>query len=312
MILSPYAAKKTKTRYLTIQRDIDAIHGNKYLYHKVILRRMGEKVLIVCPKHGAFSQHMSAHLSGKGCSMCGKEEAAKAKTKSSEYYIDKADKIHGGIYKYFKDEITKSSSNTRIVCPVHGEFIMSMSRHIDSKQGCPRCGREKSDISTRLTTADFIAKSRITHGNRYDYSDTIYVKQVEKVSIRCVEHGVFKQYPNAHYFHGTGCPVCSAIGAFDLESSAFVYAIKFNSNNVYKVGITNDLKKRLYHYRDFSIVASRIFNSGKDAKTMEFSILKSLKEYKYNGTRFIERGFTELLVGDMVGDKITNILHKGL
>lgn len=60
----------------------------------------------------------------------------------------------------------------------------------------------------RLSTADFIAKARVKHGDKYDYSKTVYINQTTDVIIICPEHGEFKQRPNNHYM-GAGCPICS-------------------------------------------------------------------------------------------------------
>jgi hypothetical protein len=68
-------------------------------------------------------------------------------------------------------------------------------------------------MSKRLTTEEFIKKAILVHGNKYDYSDTVYVTTRIKVSIRCPEHGVFEQTPNSHLL-GSGCPQC-----VDLQNS---------------------------------------------------------------------------------------------
>lgn len=60
----------------------------------------------------------------------------------------------------------------------------------------------------KLTTEDFIKKAKAVHGNKYDYSKTVYVNQKTDVIITCPLHGDFKQRPNNHYM-GAGCPVCS-------------------------------------------------------------------------------------------------------
>lgn len=59
-----------------------------------------------------------------------------------------------------------------------------------------------------MTTAEFIAKAKLKHGDRYDYSKTEYVNQITDVIIICKEHGEFLQRPNNHYM-GAGCPACS-------------------------------------------------------------------------------------------------------
>jgi hypothetical protein len=56
-------------------------------------------------------------------------------------------------------------------------------------------------------TKYFKDKAGMIHGGKYDYSESVYVSKKIKVSIRCKEHGVFHQTPEAHYTRG--CPDCS-------------------------------------------------------------------------------------------------------
>jgi very-short-patch-repair endonuclease/muramidase (phage lysozyme) len=46
------------------------IHGNKYDYSKVIYVKTNEKVIIICKKHGTFTQTPANHLQGIGCPFC--------------------------------------------------------------------------------------------------------------------------------------------------------------------------------------------------------------------------------------------------
>lgn len=59
-----------------------------------------------------------------------------------------------------------------------------------------------------MTTEEFIAKAKVTHGDKYDYSKTVYVNPKTKVCITCPEHGDFWQAPYNH-LKGFGCAKCS-------------------------------------------------------------------------------------------------------
>lgn len=63
-------------------------------------------------------------------------------------------------------------------------------------------------MSKRYTTEEFIAKAKVVHGNKYDYSRVVYVDSVTPVTIVCPEHGEFKQQPAMHLSR-TGCPECA-------------------------------------------------------------------------------------------------------
>lgn len=62
-------------------------------------------------------------------------------------------------------------------------------------------------MSKKVTTEDFIKRAKGVHGDKYDYSKTIYVNNRTKVYIICSEHGKFYQTPSAH-LSGSGCKKC--------------------------------------------------------------------------------------------------------
>lgn len=62
---------KQKTTDEFIQQSIE-VHGDLYDYSKVIYQRSIDKVILICPDHGEFSQTPSGHLAGRGCSECGR------------------------------------------------------------------------------------------------------------------------------------------------------------------------------------------------------------------------------------------------
>ncbi|MEM9403215.1 MAG: hypothetical protein AAGA44_12105 [Pseudomonadota bacterium] len=63
-------------------------------------------------------------------------------------------------------------------------------------------------MAKRLTTEEFIAKARSTHGEKYDYTGVVYESSAKKVEIVCPKHGPFFQTPNKHLM-GRSCPACA-------------------------------------------------------------------------------------------------------
>ena len=59
----------------------------------------------------------------------------------------------------------------------------------------------------KFTTESWISLAKDIHDNKYDYSDTIFTKQINKVKINCLEHGEFFQRAADHLL-GRGCPYC--------------------------------------------------------------------------------------------------------
>lgn len=63
----------------------------------------------------------------------------------------------------------------------------------------------------KITTEDFISRAMSVHGDKYDYSKSIYISAKEKVTIVCKEHGVeFYQSPTNHLIGKVGCNKCEA------------------------------------------------------------------------------------------------------
>lgn len=67
------------------------IHNNKFDYSKVIFTNCYNKITIICPKHGEFSQRARAHLDKQGCPTCresqGEKEISKILEKLNLKYI---------------------------------------------------------------------------------------------------------------------------------------------------------------------------------------------------------------------------------
>jgi very-short-patch-repair endonuclease len=74
------------------------------------------------------------------------------------------------------------------------------------------------------TTDEFIKDSKRIHGDKYDYSKTVYKHNKDKVIIICKKHGEFLQKPNAHLSARQGCPYCH-------ESHGETKVRKFLENN---------------------------------------------------------------------------------
>ena len=63
-------------------------------------------------------------------------------------------------------------------------------------------------MGKKFTLDNFITRSKLVHGEKYDYSEVKFVNSQIKVCIICPEHGKFWQIPERHYGRGDGCPIC--------------------------------------------------------------------------------------------------------
>ena len=173
------------------------VHGDRYDYSEVIYRKNDNKIIIICKEHGEFEQTPNSHKSGGGCPECGG-----SKKQTTDIFIEKSFEVHGNKYDYSKVDYVRDTDKVTIICKEHGEFEQKPNKH-KSGHGCPVCN------SGVKTTEQFIDKVFGVHGNKYDYSEVVYISAKSKVDIICKEHGKFRQTPDIHY-KGNGCPHCSS------------------------------------------------------------------------------------------------------
>jgi superfamily II DNA or RNA helicase len=171
------------------------IHGKKYDYSLVEYINNKTKVKIICPTHGEFEQLPSNHKKGVNCPKC------TGSFMDTQYFIEKANLVHDNKYNYSLVEYSGKEGKVKIICPEHGIFEQTSGSHLNGS-GCQKCGKQFMD------TEYFIEKAKLVHGDKYDYSDVIYVSAIKPVKLKCLENNhFFEQSPNSH-LNGTGCPKC--------------------------------------------------------------------------------------------------------
>lgn len=128
---------------------------------------------------------------------------------TTEEFIDRSRQIFGDFYDYTKTDLSNKDEKNRvcIICLIHGEFMQRPYSHLKGC-GCYKCGKIKTAETQSFNTEYFIRKAKQIHGDKYDYSETIYTKSTEKVDIICPKHGKFKQMAYSH-LNGHGCHKCS-------------------------------------------------------------------------------------------------------
>lgn len=183
---------------------VKKIHGDKFDYSKVEYTKSKNKVIIICKVHGEFEQVANSHIIGKGCAKCSNI------INSFDDFTLISNKIHNNKYEYIN--YINSTTKLNIKCKEHGIFEQMPYSHI-AGNGCPSCSNNK-----KLTNEKFIEKSRKLHGDKYDYSNSIYTNAHNKVIIICPEHGSFKQSAREHYTK-SGCPNCKkSIGELKIKN----------------------------------------------------------------------------------------------
>ena len=173
-------------------------HQHKYDYSKVDYVNNSTKVCIICPIHGEFWQTPGNHMSGQSCPKC----CGRGYTK--EEMVQRFKNVHGDKYDYSKVEFVRTDRKVCIICPIHGEFWQEPRLHLKG-MGCRYCAGKD------MTNDEFIRRSQLVHGDKYDYSKVDYVNNSTKVCIICPIHGEFWQTPGNHINGKNGCPKCGYI-----------------------------------------------------------------------------------------------------
>lgn len=192
------AKKITKEQFIERAKKI---HGDKYDYSKVEYINSYTKVCIICLEHGEFWQVPKDHLLGKGCRICNG-----TKKLTTKQFIEKAKSVHGNKYDYSKVTYVNRNTKVCIICSKHGEFWQYPHLHLKGNI-CQKCCYDEISLRKKKTLSDFIKKSKMVHGDKYDYSRSEYKGTHTKICIICPKHGEFWQEPDAH-IHNQGCPKC--------------------------------------------------------------------------------------------------------
>lgn len=209
-------------------------------------------------------------------------------------FIERAAEIHSGKYDYSTTVYSTTYQKIAIGCPVHGTFIQVAKDHLNG-YGCPACGG-----TGKKTTTEFIEKSQLVHGDKYDYTLVDLKSMNKKVKIICPDHGEFNQRPADHAV-GVGCPTCSlyARGRYsdkyfedhpgDAASPAVLYVVNVN-DKFCKVGITkHDVMKRFANKNviPVNVVHTTLYA----AYALEQRLLEQYKDKRYMAVGLSSRDF---------------------
>jgi hypothetical protein len=206
-----------------------SIHGGRYSYSDIpdLVNSSRTKITVRCPEHNLFNQTAYLHLKGHGCGRCARKVKAvenigiiQGLNLTTAEFVHRSSSIHENKYSYEKSVYKSQKDKVIVSCPAHGDFLTNPANHMRG-HGCAKCyhaGRKVLPFTPEpsfrrghhfnaISTFEFIKRSRERHGDRYEYTNTQYVRQSAKVEIVCSLHGPFWQRPSHHY-NGFGCRRC--------------------------------------------------------------------------------------------------------
>ena len=147
------------------------------LYELVEFKNYME-VTVKCKKCGFLRTTNANNIYRYGCPKCGQERTHEVQKITQKEFIDRANKVHNYKYNYDKVEYINYTTPVIINCPEHGDFAQNPGKHL-AGQGCPKCaGKNK-------TTEEIIEEAKKVHGDKYNYSKTVYTGMKNPITIIC-------------------------------------------------------------------------------------------------------------------------------
>lgn len=179
------------------------VHGSRYDYSKVVYKDANTPVTIICQVHGEFIQKPVVHYNLKaGCQLC-----KGGVVSNTDTFTAKSNIVHQNEFLYDKVVYVNQSTAVEIGCKKCDQYFWQVPKKHLAGGKCNLChsGGFKGSF------AKFRTNSTTVHGDRYDYSEAIYVNAATALKIICSDHGPFWSTPNNHISAGTGCPECGKI-----------------------------------------------------------------------------------------------------
>ena len=175
-------------------------------------------------------------------------------TNHSQFVI-KANKKFNFKFDYSKFEYTNAKTLSVIVCPEHGEFTQSPTRHLSNMYACHKCERaykKKKDqtgipnLENRMSSDEFLRRFTEKFGTKYTALLTNYSGRCgNDIEIVCQDHGVQTISPFQILKLVTPCKVCSNETRSASKTKSYnvvVEQLKIKHNNQYVYPTENELE----------------------------------------------------------------------
>lgn len=189
------------------------VHGNRYQYPEPYAGS-GVPLGIICPEHGRFLQTPNSHLSqAQNCPKCARTEVAQKHKLPPEELLRRFRAVHGDAYQYDLSAYVGVHTPISIICAAHGVFRQAPHSHAKGS-GCPLCAVPKQQGRNtrrqRHTQLNFAALASNVHKGMFDYTDTVYTHNQNKVVFRCIAHNrILEQTARDHLDGYNPCTQCN-------------------------------------------------------------------------------------------------------
>lgn len=169
----------------------------------------------------------------------------------------------------------------------------------------------------KLTTEEFIKRSKEIHKTKYDYSLVDYINSHTPVKIVCSVHGIFTQRPSDHISRKNGCNFCAkenkpgwsktqyvSFCKKFYNSKSYFYLIKcldmVKEEEFYKLGIAVKGVKERYRNKTLMPYKYQIILEKRLNASFVWSLEKELKrkffKKKYKPLKTFQGSFSECFI----------------
>jgi very-short-patch-repair endonuclease len=216
--------KLTKEEFI---KKAIAVHNNKFNYSLVEYVGNKSKIIIVCSKHGEFTQRPNDHLSGYGCKKCQYEKTSKENKFTDEIFVEKAKQIHGTKFDYSLVKYGGYENKIIIICKKHGIFEQTPHAHLCGI-GCPSCKESQGErkVAEVLTKNNIQFERQVTFNDLKDKSNLFYDFYLPEHKL-FIEFDGIQHYKPVSFFGGEN--------AFELRKKHDLIKYKYAVNNKYKI-----------------------------------------------------------------------------
>lgn len=140
---------------------------------------------------------------------------------TQEEFIARCIKQHGKAYNYSKVQYHHKNDKIMVICPIHGEFIVTAYDHIHGK-GCPECAKIISGNKIRGNYENFISNAHAKFGKKYVFPHIAdeYINNKSFITIKCNNCGrILKKRAIDFLKSAYGGCYCTKISMINFEEA---------------------------------------------------------------------------------------------
>jgi len=168
------------------------------------------EIKVVCSDHGQFVKKAYLLLSTRNihhCPQCYKVYLSKRSKDTQDSFIVKVHKIFGTRYDFNDSQYVDSVTKVKVICAKHGSFFKTPNVLINTKSGCPKCGRNIQRETQVSTNKALLQRALRELWPTYNIDLTHFKNSRSTLNVTCPDHGVFST-TSSQLTQGRGCRKC--------------------------------------------------------------------------------------------------------